>query len=55
MSESTVESITLAEMVLHRGVVVHERYGPTAGPDTTLISWSTAKSSKYATRRRVKS
>ena len=45
VSESgTVESITLAELVLHRGEIVHEEYAPTAGPDTTLISWSTAKS-----------
>ena len=49
MSESgTVESITLAELVLHGGEIVHEEYGPTAGPDTTLISWSTAKSVTHA-------
>jgi CubicO group peptidase (beta-lactamase class C family) len=44
----TVESITLAELVLRRGEVVHEHYAPTAGPDTTLISWSTAKSVTHA-------
>jgi CubicO group peptidase (beta-lactamase class C family) len=49
MSETrAVESITLAELVLHRGEVVHEQYAPSAGPDTTLISWSTAKSVTHA-------
>jgi CubicO group peptidase (beta-lactamase class C family) len=49
MSESgTIESITLAEVVLHRGAVVYEAYAPSAGPDTTLISWSTAKSVTHA-------
>ena len=49
MSEFAVESITLAELVLHRGEVVHEQYAPSAGPDTTPISWlSTAKSVTHA-------
>jgi CubicO group peptidase (beta-lactamase class C family) len=42
------ESLTLAELVLHGGEVVHEEYAPSAGPDTTLISWSTAKSVTHA-------
>jgi len=43
-----VESITLAEVVVHRGEVVHELYGPGTEPATTLISWSTAKSVTHA-------
>jgi CubicO group peptidase (beta-lactamase class C family) len=34
----------LALVVVHRGHLVAERYGPTAGPDDQLISWSMAKS-----------
>lgn len=34
----------LALLIVHRGTVVAEAYGPTAGPQTTLISWSMAKS-----------
>ena len=45
---SEVPSITLAEVVLHDGQVVHETYGPDTGPDTTLISWSTGKSVTHA-------
>jgi CubicO group peptidase (beta-lactamase class C family) len=41
-------SVTLAELVVQRGEVVHEVYGPDTGPDTTLISWSTAKSVTHA-------
>ena len=41
---SEIPSITLAELVLKGGRVVHETYGPDTGPGTTLISWSTAKS-----------
>ena len=44
----TPQSVTLAELVLHRGEVVHETYGPDTGPDTTLISWSTGKSVTHA-------
>ena len=36
--------LTLAVAIAHRGRVVAERYGPTAGPDEPLISWSMAKS-----------
>ena len=39
---------THALLVVHRGAVVIERYGPEAGPDTTLISWSMAKSITHA-------
>ena len=39
---------TLAIVVVHRGEVVAERYGPDTGPDTTLISWSMAKSITHA-------
>ena len=45
---SEVPSITLAEVVVHGGEVVHETYGPDTGPDTTLISWSTGKSVTHA-------
>ncbi|MGI9602605.1 MAG: serine hydrolase domain-containing protein [Acidimicrobiales bacterium] len=36
--------VSLATVVVHRGQIIAERYGPTAGPDETLISWSMAKS-----------
>ena len=40
---------TLAIVVLHEGRVVAERYDePDVGPDTTLISWSMAKSVTHA-------
>jgi len=39
---------THALLVVHRGAVVVERYWPEAGPDTTLISWSMAKSITHA-------
>ncbi len=39
---------TLSVVVMHRGEVVAERYGPTSGPDTALISWSMAKSFTHA-------
>ena len=45
---SEVASVTLAEVVIHGGEVVHEAYGPDTGPDTTLISWSTGKSVTHA-------
>ncbi|MEM9609391.1 MAG: serine hydrolase [Actinomycetota bacterium] len=35
--------VTLALVVAHRGRIVHERYGPETDADTTLISWSMAK------------
>jgi CubicO group peptidase (beta-lactamase class C family) len=43
-----VESVTLAEIVVYRGDIVREFYGAGTGPDTTLISWSTAKSVTHA-------
>ncbi len=39
---------TLAIVVVHLGEVVAEQYGPEVGPDTTLISWSMAKSITHA-------
>jgi CubicO group peptidase (beta-lactamase class C family) len=39
---------THALVVIHRGELVAERYGPEQGPDTTLISWSMAKSILHA-------
>jgi CubicO group peptidase (beta-lactamase class C family) len=39
---------THALLVVHRGVLVAERYGPEQGPDTPLISWSMAKSITHA-------
>lgn len=40
--------VSLATVVIRGGRLVAERYGPDAGPDTTLISWSTAKSITHA-------
>ncbi len=40
--------LSLATVVVHRGRLVAERYGPTAGPDEQLISWSMAKSMTQA-------
>jgi CubicO group peptidase (beta-lactamase class C family) len=39
---------SLAMVVVHHGEIVAERYAPEAGPDTTLISWSMAKSVTHA-------
>ncbi len=39
---------SLALVVVHRGELVLERYGATAGPDTELISWSMGKSFVHA-------
>ena len=39
---------THAVLAVHRGAVVAERYGPDLGPDSTLISWSMAKSITHA-------
>ena len=36
--------MSLALVIVHRGRLILERYGPTAGPDVGLISWSMAKS-----------
>jgi CubicO group peptidase (beta-lactamase class C family) len=41
---SELPSITLAEVVVHGGQVVHETYGPGTDAATPLISWSMAKS-----------
>ena len=40
--------LTLAVVVMVEGEIVAEKYGPTAGPDVTLISWSMAKSITHA-------
>ncbi len=40
--------LSLALLVVHRGRVIAERYGPDTGPATTLISWSMAKSITHA-------
>ena len=40
--------LSLAAFVVHRGQVIAERYGPRTGPETTLISWSMAKSMVHA-------
>ncbi len=39
---------SLAFVAVHRGRLVAERYGETAGPDEQLISWSMAKSFTHA-------
>jgi hypothetical protein len=36
-----MESVTLAELVVRGGEVVHEQYGPDTDATTALISWST--------------
>ncbi len=40
--------LSLATVVIHRGKLVAERYGQSAGPDEALISWSMAKSVVHA-------
>jgi CubicO group peptidase (beta-lactamase class C family) len=40
--------MTLALVVVHGGRIVRERYGPETDADTTLISWSMAKSITHA-------
>ena len=44
----TLFGMSLAFVAIHRGQLVAERYGPTAGPDHQLISWSMAKSIAHA-------
>ena len=44
----TDNNVTLAQVVLHRGEVVSEFYGPDVTAQTTLISWSMAKSMTHA-------
>ncbi len=46
--DPTQLGVTLAALVVQNGSVVAEQYGPTAGPDTSLISWSMAKSVTHA-------
>lgn len=40
--------VSLAALVVHRGRIVAERYGPNTTLDSTLISWSMAKSMTQA-------
>ena len=42
------DNITLAELVVKGGEIVHEVYGLDVTPNTTLISWSMAKSISHA-------
>ena len=44
----TTDNVTLAQLVLHKGEVVSELYGPDISVETTLISWSMAKSITHA-------
>ena len=44
----TTDNMTLAQLVLHKGEVVSEFYGPEVTAETTLISWSMAKSMTHA-------
>jgi CubicO group peptidase (beta-lactamase class C family) len=44
----TTDNVTLAQLVLHKGEVVSEFYGPEVAAQTTLISWSMAKSITHA-------
>jgi len=44
----TTDNTTLAQLVLHKGEVVSEVYGPEVTAQTTLISWSMAKSITHA-------
>ena len=44
----TTDNMTLAQLVLHKGEVVSEFYGPEVTSQTTLISWSMAKSMTHA-------
>jgi CubicO group peptidase (beta-lactamase class C family) len=44
----TTDNVTLAQLVLHKGEVVSEFYGPEVTEQTTLISWSMAKSITHA-------
>lgn len=48
MAQPDELGVTLALVVVHRGRVVAEAYGPDTDADTTLISWSTAKSMTHA-------
>jgi len=44
----TDDNVTLAQVVLHKGEIVSEVYGPEITAQTTLISWSMAKSMTHA-------
>ena len=44
----TSDNVTLALLVMHKGEVVSEVYGPEVTDQTTLISWSMAKSITHA-------
>ena len=44
----TDNNVTLAQVVLHKGEVVSEFYAPDVTAQTTLISWSMAKSMTHA-------
>ncbi len=48
MAQPPELGLTLALVVVHGGRVVAEAYGPDVTADTTLISWSTAKSVTHA-------
>jgi CubicO group peptidase (beta-lactamase class C family) len=48
MAQPPELGLTLAVAVVHRGRLVAEAYGPETAADTTLISWSTAKSVTHA-------
>lgn len=43
-TDTSRHGTTLATVVVHRGLVVAERYDGSVGPSTKLISWSMAKS-----------
>ena len=44
----TSDNVTLAQLVMHKGEIVSEIYGPEVTAQTTLISWSMAKSMTHA-------
>ena len=44
----TIDNVTLAQLVMHKGEVVSENYGPEVTAQSTLISWSMAKSITHA-------
>ena len=48
MAQPPELGLTLAVAVVHRGRLVAEAYGPDTAADSTLISWSTAKSVTHA-------
>lgn len=44
----TSDNVTLAQLVIHKGEIVSETYEPEVTAQTTLISWSMAKSITHA-------